>query len=54
MTLPQLFVLALIVAVVWLGSKLKKHEERIEELESEGSGRQVEESPGGQPPAGNE
>jgi len=36
MTLAQLLLLALIVAVVWLGSKLKKHEERIRNLESSG------------------
>ena len=34
MTLGQLLLLILIVTVVWLASKLKKHENKIEELES--------------------
>ena len=34
MTLGQLLVLALIVVVFWLGKKLKKHEEKIKQLES--------------------
>jgi len=33
MTLGQLLLLVLIVVVVWLGKKLKKHEQRIKELE---------------------
>lgn len=33
MTLGQLLLLVLIVSVVWIGSKLKKHENRIEKLE---------------------
>ena len=33
MTLGQLLLVALIVAVIWVGSKLKKHEERIDDLE---------------------
>jgi hypothetical protein len=33
MTLGQLLLLVLIVAVFWLASKLKKHEQRIDELE---------------------
>ena len=33
MSLGQLLVLALIVAVVWMGSKLKKQEGRLGELE---------------------
>ncbi len=33
MTLGQLLVLVLIVAVFWIASKLKKHEQRIDELE---------------------
>ena len=33
MTLGQLLLVALIVAVIWVGSKLKKHEERIGDLE---------------------
>jgi len=36
MTLGQLLLLVLIVVVFWLGSKLKKHEDRIDELESKG------------------
>lgn len=36
MTLGQLLLLVLIVAVVWIGSRLKKHENRIERLESKG------------------
>ena len=36
MTLGQLLLLVLIVAVVWIGSRLKKHENRIEQLESKG------------------
>jgi len=34
MSLGQLLLLALIVVVVWLGSKLKKQESRIDKLES--------------------
>jgi len=34
MTLGQLLLLVLIVSVIWIGSKLKKHENRIEKLES--------------------
>ena len=33
MTLGQLLILALIVVVYWLGKRLKKHEEKIKELE---------------------
>ncbi len=33
MTLGQLLILVLIVVVFWLGSRLKKHEQRIDELE---------------------
>jgi len=33
MTLGQLLILALIVVVIWLGKKLKKHEEKIKKLE---------------------
>lgn len=33
MTLGQLLLLVLIVVVFWLASRLKKHEQRIEELE---------------------
>jgi preprotein translocase subunit YajC len=33
MTLGQLLILVLIVVVFWLASRLKKHEQRIEELE---------------------
>jgi septation ring formation regulator EzrA len=33
MTLGQLLILVLIVVVYWLASRLKKHEQRIEELE---------------------
>ena len=33
MTLGQLLVLVLIVVVFWIASKLKKHEQRIDELE---------------------
>jgi hypothetical protein len=33
MTLGQLLLLVLIVAVVWLGSKLKRYGERIDRLE---------------------
>lgn len=33
MTLGQLLLLVLIVVIFWLGSKLKKHAERIEKLE---------------------
>lgn len=33
MTLGQLLLLALIVVVFWLGKKLKRHEEKIKELE---------------------
>ena len=33
MTLGQLLILVLIGVVIWLGSKLKKHEERIGTLE---------------------
>ena len=33
MTLGQLLLLALIIVVIWLGKKLKKHEEKIRELE---------------------
>lgn len=36
MTLGQLLLLVLIVSVVWIGSKLKKHENRIEKLEGKG------------------
>lgn len=35
MTLGQLLLLVLIVVVFWLGRKLKKHEDRIDKLESE-------------------
>ncbi len=35
MTLGQLLLLALIVVVFWMGKKLKKHEQRIKELEGE-------------------
>ena len=38
MTLGQLLILVLIVVVAWLGSKLKKHENRLEELESKSEG----------------
>jgi len=37
MTLGQLLLLALIVAVVWMFSKLKKQETRLSDLESKGS-----------------
>ena len=40
MTLGQLLLVALIVAVIWVGGKLKKHEERIDDLE--GKSRQEE------------
>jgi len=43
MTLGQLLLLVLIVVVFWLGSKLKKHEDRIEKLESKGEEGRVEE-----------
>ena len=33
MTLGQLILIVLIVIVFWLGKKLKKHEEKIDELE---------------------
>ena len=33
MTLGQLLLLVLIVAVFWLGSKVKKHEEKIDEMQ---------------------
>jgi len=33
MTLGQLLLVALIVAVIWVGGKLKKHDERISDLE---------------------
>jgi len=33
MTLGQLLILALIVVVYWLGKRLKRHEEKIKELE---------------------
>jgi len=36
MTLGQLLLLVLIVVVVWLGSKVKKQGERIDDLESKG------------------
>lgn len=39
MTLGQLLLLVLIVAVVWLGSKLKKYGERIDKLEGRGEER---------------
>ena len=49
MTLGQLLLVALIVAVIWVGGKLKKHEERIGELEGkrrqeEGEGEGVQEA----------
>ena len=34
MTLGQLLLLVLIVVVFWVASKLKKHDERIDDLES--------------------
>ena len=34
MTLGQLLLLVLVVVLFWLRSKLKKHEQRIEELEN--------------------
>ena len=34
MTLGQLLILALIVVVFWLGKRLKKHEEKIKQLEN--------------------
>lgn len=46
MTLGQLLLLALIVAVVWAGSKLKKHEERIDDLEDKIQKEQPQEKPG--------
>lgn len=33
MSLGQLLILVLIVVVVWLGKKSKKHEEKIKDLE---------------------
>ena len=36
MTLGQLLLLGLIVVIVWMGSRVKKHEERIDELEGKG------------------
>ena len=35
MTLGQLLLLVLILVVVWLGTRLKKHEHRLERLEGE-------------------
>ena len=35
MSLGQLLLLALIVVVFWMGKKLKKHEQKIKELEGE-------------------
>ena len=46
MTLGQLLLLVLIVAVVWLGSKLKKHEERIDDLENRPAEEEPEHQPG--------
>lgn len=34
MTLAQLLLLGLIVVVIWMGCRVKTHEERIAELES--------------------
>ncbi|GAF93741.1 unnamed protein product [marine sediment metagenome] len=38
MTLGQLLLLVLIVVVVWLGSRLKKQEQRLKELENKDEG----------------
>lgn len=35
MTLGQLLLLVLILVVVWLGTRLKRHEHRLERLEGE-------------------
>ena len=46
MTLGQLLLVALIVAVIWVGSKLKKHEERLDDLEGKGEEEEAQEKPG--------
>ena len=46
MTLGQLLLVALIVAVIWVGSQLKKHEERIDNLEGESEEEEAQEKPG--------
>ena len=40
MTLGQLLLLVLIVAVVWLASKLKRQEERLDQMEDKDRGKE--------------